>query len=596
MQKLLSYYTEFKKFLSRKQWQESLAFFKKYYIWINKQTLRNKILLGGAFSIVVILPVIFLGVLYFRSFSLNKNVHYAFQIIPGSAVAYIEIKDTEAIIEKYRDSKLGKEIQNSSEWQNLFATPDFNNLIPEIHLFEIKTSINIEFSDIPDYFQTAGIAFMPDHSRLIVAKTNLKSKIGIQLLSMFQEQAQIPDASSKASAKEKPSGREEDNSQEVPETFAGEFNSEKIDYSNLSIQKIFSGDSQLYFILMDDYIIASDSLESVKAGIIEASSSSGGLFYGKYGEKNIIDHYDSDDATVLVYMDTKESLSAPLLNLVLESDKAAAVFHFNSEFIPSGKIFALDKNEMKQEKTSSRTSWEHKLPDDFVAGFMIHNKSMEEVYSRTQSLGKNWLEFSEGIAGFKKSSGLELQNSADGFLLAFHGLHSQQNTLIPHFSFVFHSDQYDEKMLQSVFLQKKKFNENHQNKQYVSYSSGSRAFYSPSAYHSNGFMYLSSAREIMKDYISAENGNRPVMSDSIFYQKNDAVKNAHAHLIVNVKNAFQSLLEFYRYGASRSEEYTAATITNDVEPLLLPFKNYSYIHLFFMSEPDHAGEIHFVTD
>jgi hypothetical protein len=543
-------------------------------------------------AIVLILLTVLIWVAFLRGYSLNKNVTTVYQVIPANTIAYLEIKDTERLRDLMRESEIGRAIGENPQWQNLLLSPEFNDLFSVLQVIESKTGFPLSLSSVPDLFDDSiGIAFMDDGSRLFVAQTNLKSQIGISLLSALraeEQKMQIPDRENQRPAPEQTNEEEagtDEGSRAVPEVYPSRFSADQIILKNLVVNRIeVGGKRHLYFVILDHYLFVSDSMETLRLSMAEAAGGTGGILSGKNSRQPVIDEYARDDSLLFALLDTSRSAGAPLLSPFISGRNAAFIIRWREGRFPEGSIYNTDFKEGEGSTAGETPSseWEKQIPLSVVLAIFSETGSPEKFIEKLTHLDGYWRSLSSGLLGYIEAAKIEPKKAfpaGGGFALSYHGMERSGGNVIPNFSFLYASANGDDSLLLSLFSHRKKIGRSYQGLNYSTYGISGESHYSPSSAYLNQREYLASSESILREFLSARRGNRPVLPDAGIFQGEATTQRYPVHIVLNLQGAFENLIQFYKYGAEHSEEYTERTIENDIAGLFKPFADLRFLHI-----------------
>ena len=555
---------------------------------VKYKTLPQKTRLGVKITgvIVALSASAIVWFLYFRNYSLNENVKSVHSVIPASAVSYIEIKNTEKLRDLLTSSQTGKAILQSDEWQNLFLTPQFNDLFSVMHILALKTGIPIVIADIPQWFAgSIGFAVFPDQTRLLVAETNLASRTGIAIASALAPQEQIK------SAEQKLPQNQDSSESPVPVVYPTSYESEQTALHNLTVNRIIAGaDKNYYFVMLGNFLFVSDSVETLHLSVQEGTSGAGGLFANRLSARQIQDDYGAQDAQALVVVDNKNSLLAPVLSALATQQTSMAVIHAQKDKYARVSIFNPDFQSQGKKEHGRTIKWEGEIPQNFVFS-VFSGVSASEVITANQSLDKNWKDYSARVQTLVTAFGINLSDvfsTPGGFAFTFNGMRPYGQTIVPDFSFLYPAKTDSDELLFSVFKHKNKQLKNYQGLSYNTYRLPDSSAYTPSSAFHNGIKYLASNETGLSGFLAAKRGNLPVFSDSGLL---DTSEDSPTHIVLNVPAAIGELKAFFLFGAQRSEEYSAKTIEKDITGLFLPFLKVEYIHIALGRDSVQTGVI-----
>jgi hypothetical protein len=550
---------------------------------------RRRLTLTALCTIIVFSVVLFFSLR--NSYSLNPAVTHSIYTIPQNVTTYVEILDPKECYSVFEKSSFGKEIIHSKAWEKLSGTPDFQKLSNLLYFIELKADAVITYKDLPSFFGgSVGIAWTEDNEMLIVAKTNLKSRLGLALVSAFKGKtiplAQIGDKDDK-SAKNKGARKLEG---VTSESYEDLFQEQAVQFANLTVTRITNGTGYLYLVMLDDYLFVSDSDRMLKEALYIAAKPESSSLRNAKGMRDAVTALERG-GQILIYLDATRSSAAPLLANMVAGKGAAVVLYGDEKNALSGDIYVIDRTEEKR-SAPGPVAWDKIIPQEQAIAVYSNTLSISDVVDNFSSLGKDWKNLHEGMSSFLNAAEIDKSSffgGKKGGALVFHGLDLFNKNLYPQFSIGYDSVKKDASILRAIFKNEKEIKLNFQGVSYTALSN-TGAFYIPAMYYGNAGI-VSSSRLNLEKYISTSKGNRPQLGDDRSYAVLGEYAKAPHHIVLSIPRTLDALRAFYLYGAQRTGGYTSATIDRDIMPLAQPLAQYETLHIALGLNKAKTGKI-----
>ncbi|HEY1405566.1 MAG TPA: hypothetical protein VF857_03065, partial [Spirochaetota bacterium] len=523
----------------------------------------------------------FILVLYFSlrsSYSLNPAVTHSIFTIPQTATSYVEILDPKEFYASFEKSAFGKSIIDSKAWEKLSGTPEFQKVSNLLYFVELKAGTIITYKDLPSFFGgSVGVARMKDDSMLIVAKTNLKSRLGLSLVKAFKgenlplSQISPKKEGDKAAHAKKLEGVTADSYTDI-------FNETSVTFANLTVTRINSADGFIYLTMLDDYLFVSDSDATLKEALYLAAKPESSSLRSIKGMKEAVTAFEKS-GSILIYLNAESSSLAPLLSNVVPGDSAAIVITADDTHTLTGDIFATGY-EPKNSAPAQGTSWEKIIPQDQTIAVYSSVRGVNEAIERISAF-PSLKELYEGSSSFFSAAGIDRKEyfaHKNGSALVLHGVELFNKKLYPQFAVGYEATKKDTTIMHAMFKGKKDNSQNYQGTSYTTLSGTEGGFYKPAFFYGAAGI-VSSSRLNLEKYISASKGNRGVLADDASFAALGEYAKAPNHIVISIPRAIEALRTFYLYGAQRTGAYTAATIDRDIIPLTDPIKKYETLHI-----------------
>ncbi len=94
----------------------------------------------------------------------------------------------------------------------------------------------------------------------------------------------------------------------------------------------------------------------------------------------------------------------------------------------------------------------------------------------------------------------------------------------------------------------------------------------------------------MESYISAGNGNKPVVKD-VVKESMGKFSDAPLQIVIDFQKTSSVIQKYFYYGAGKTDVYSAKTIDNDIVSLFEPFKNVNYVIMSYGIDEYYSGKI-----
>lgn len=539
-------------------------------IWLNAK--KYRIAVAAVIPVVVIALALTFSMK--RSYSLNMSVTHSVCAIPEDAVWYMEILRPQELYSVFESSQFGKSIIGSKTWEKLSGTPEFHKLSDILYFIELKAGMSISYKEIPSFLGgSAGVAGMRDGSMLIVARTNLKSKFTVSLLSAFKGK-KMP--LSEAAKKKPGDGKKLEGI--TAESYIDIFGEENVPFANLTVTRINSQKGFLYLVMMEDYLFISDSADTLKESLYLATQNNPSSLKNLKGMTEAAAALESG-GHILFYTDAKRSAAAPLIASLVKSDTGAAIVLYPDKAKGlTGDIFAV--GDMATAPAVSATDFSRIIPLDSAAVLYSQSAGIPDTLSSFNTLDKKWTDLKEGSRGFFTGADIdpdEYFEKNTGCAIVFHSLDIIAKKPYPQFSLAYTAKQTGTAIAKAIFKTGEETASSFQGVTYTSLASKQHK-YSPSFFQGKASV-ISSDRKFCEAFISASKGNRPVIADDPSYAALGEFAAAPSHLIISIPKMTDVLKSFFYYGAQRNGGYTSVTVDRDILPLTEPLAHYGTLHI-----------------
>lgn len=508
-----------------------------------------------------------------RSYSLNPSITHSVYTIPKDAVWYLEVLEPQQLYSIFEQSRFGRSLIESKAWEKLAGTPEFHTISNLLYFIELKAGIHISYTEVPSFLGgSAGMAKMKDGSLLIVARTNLKSRFTISLLSAFKGD-KAPLARKKA-----PEGDGKKREGVSADSYKELFDEENVPFANLSVTKIHTQSGAMYLVMLDDYLFVSDSEDTLKESLYLATQNDPSSVKKISGMSEAVTAFENG-GHVLLYLDGTKSSVSPLLGAFVKGGSGAAIVLYPDKTKPlTGDIFAAGDFEPLPQ--SQGPEFSKIIPLEQALSVYSETSGIPDLLSSFDSLDSKWDDLKDGAKGFFRGADIdpdEYFGSEKGSALVFHSFDVFDAKPYPQFSLLYRSKQNDTAIAKAIFKTGAETSESFGDASFTGLAAEGKN-YDP-AFYSGKANVVSSAKKELQSFISASQGNRPVIGDDLSYAALGEYAKAPHHLVMNIPLCIDAVRSFFLYGAKRNGGYSAVTIDRDIMPLAEPLSRYETLHI-----------------
>jgi hypothetical protein len=277
----------------------------------------------------------------------------------------------------------------------------------------------------------------------VVAKSNVKSKLGLALVSAFKGQS----VKIKVKKADEPEARKLEGVTE--KSYSELFDEQKVSFANLEVTRINVQDGYLYLVMADDYIFISDSDNTLKESLYTASNPSASSIRMKKGMKEALTSFESR-GQIFIYTDAKKSSLAPLLVQCVPGDGVAAVIYAQPQKNISGDVFAIGYDVPAKPTLKKGVVWERLIPSDGTLSFYSSTLGINDVVENLNDAGESW----KTTDDFFKEAHLDRSayfGSRKGVALVLHGMELFNKKLYPQFSVGYSAEKKDSALYKAFF-------------------------------------------------------------------------------------------------------------------------------------------------
>ena len=545
-------------------------------------TKKNLLLLSLAVTIIFTSGIF--AIVYTSSYKIDAKIGSPATLVPSDVAFFAEVRNFPKTYELFRNSSFGKAVSKSKQIQKIFSTPEILKIIKVLYYLDLKFGTFISVQDLPSYIDgSVGVSRMKDSSILVTAKTNLKSRFSISLLSKLKS--------------DKKSFNEKSNTKIVSsKSYKSNITSETVNLANIKVSKFSMKDSSIFLVIVNDYLFLSDNMKTIEESLKLAHTPKKAPFLKikkmKQARKNV-----SKKGKIFLYADTANSSLAPLAKGITVSDGLVFMVDVSSNLYAD--IFVVgEKLTGYKSHFSKKIKWENILPIDNPFTMFSRSIDIPSWIENTQNLGSEWKKFKQGIVQIFDDINLSPKKyfkNAKGLVFSYKGFKNENKQIIPHFYLGYGSQIRDFKILKGIFKKKISEKKNFQGVNYSVFDSAKSNYYSTSYLHKNNINFIASNEQVMQSIISSRNHNSSVLKDLSSFKTLGSFAKADNHLIVDIPLILNSIVKIYYLGSDRSATYSRKTIDKDIVTMLEPFNKFKTFHLVMGMKGKQFGKL-IVTD
>ncbi len=560
------------------------------------------------------------GYFIFRKhYKIHSSIQSGLYTVPADAEFYFEIKNTNVAKEKLIKSEIFQKIETSEAWARFLSSLAGHKLGELLYLVELKSNSIIDWKDFLELFgESIGYASFTDGSYSVVVKTNLKSRFGITMLESFKAE-KIPLRKIKEAKKEEPEAAKPsqptnpatteeaniDESATMPvetnenvissDNYETGFLEEGIKSGNLIISQVEANNGSVYFVLVDEYLFLSDSLETLSKSLEAATNPSKKSLFANKEMDVVFKEYYKDDILGVAYLGLSDTNFTPFLKPISENANSISLLFKTENNLLSADIHVTERKPYVTTNPVSIDLIQSSIPSDVLLAVYSNSLGLKEYFTSAANPGNAWIELGLMTPIFLKNGNLSYEeyfpaNSPSALLLHKPIFMEEEKFLYPDFTIGYVSSKGDDTFLKTIFKPGKATKASHLDVNFKTYKR-SGTFYSPSIYSSEKIQWLSSSVENARNCIAAKNGNKPTISDLNSSKLTSPWKEAPHHIVINWQRLREDILTFLIYGGIKSGKYTEKTVTNDIQPLLDPFDWVESIHIALGSKGNVYGKM-----
>lgn len=257
---------------------------------------------------------------------LSSDISKISQIVSAESVSsYIEIASPSAFYAEFKKSKPGSQILSTPVWKRFFAGSSFAKLNQIIYLIDSSTGQMLSLEELVAFADgPVGYAKYEDGSFLAIAQLDLKSEIGVKLLSFFSD-------AKESKLKDIPA-KEPNNNENKPVTdssYKESFGNSPVDIENIKVNEFKNEKYSMYYLISGKYIIISDSKVTLGKSISCAKGDVEESIYGMGGFSKTLKNYGKTD--LLFFQHFNNSPYGESLKALFGSESVSAVFKLYGE-------------------------------------------------------------------------------------------------------------------------------------------------------------------------------------------------------------------------------------------------------------------------
>ncbi len=539
----------------------------------------------------------------FTVYRLSEEFKMSSQAFPESTLLFVEIKNPTDLIERFQSTRTGRYMAKNAAWQNLRAHSWYGSWGNLSYALGLKAGHLMGPDTLAGLLGgSVGVGVMPDGSRLIVARTNLKSRIGIALAATMKGEEVAQKEKKQDEAKEREEQEVNSNTPVSSRTYTDLSTQERVDLDNLTVTRFTLKQSSLYIVMLEDFLFLSDDLQVLKQSLALATNPKGSSLASLKGMDRAIAKFQEKGADLLFYTGSKNPYTAPTARLLDDHSEGLAFVirgkekEITGEIYGVGPSFSPEKDPSRQK--SSSPPWDRMILRDVPLSYHS-NRITPRSYlaSLEESVGDKSAVY-RGLEGFIKASGVSDEISSEGGMAAIFHHFSQDRgplgtMLYPELSFGFAPGKGHKKgdgMLLRAIFKGDGFAKESEAGIPVLRLRGTHGHYNPALGEWKESLFLSTGREELSRLIQASSGNTPVLSDLPSRSLLQEASAADSHLVLDLPLVHRELKRFFEYGEKESS-YTNATLERDIYPLLEPLLFYSTLHIAYGLEGESRGRL-----
>lgn len=544
------------------------------------------------------------------SYKLHPEIRNLAQLTPETATWFLAAESPTALRTLWLESSAARTARSSAAWNNLAQTPEMVRLSALLYFLELKSGTALgwgfELLDRP-----VAAARLDDGSLLFLARLNLSSRIGVKLLNAFKGKTiTLPNESAfdKPPAEKPPA---ENNSEEdpaaaeyvvKPEDSLPALVEKRETLRNLEISHIDLGGAGLFMTLLDDVLLASDSLESLEDALQLAGQPQGASVAALPGMQAALKAAADQESRALALITPRAGPPGALALLVGGDRGVAAVFEFGADSPPAADLYAIGKNRFAAESGPSRgPNWSALLPADAPIAFYSRRDTLPELLALARDAGGAPRDMALAAEDVLKKSRLNLDawNQA-GLALVFHGFTLRTDRLYPEASLganvgaaelerfrtaLFGAGQIESAAFQGAaytrLLRREKFYQPAVARVRTTKTAPTEA------------SFLSATPAGLESLLAAAAGARPDLSDRPAREPLGAHADAPVQVVVHLPAAQRAVRDLLLREGARSGRFTELTVDRDVMALFDVISPYTALHIASGSAGAQVGRLTF---
>lgn len=545
---------------------------------MNKKIIKKIIIASSVFFIVI-----FTGgyaLIYTKTTHVKELKARSFaDILPENTGSFIEIKNPAETKSIFDESDFGKEIRSSEQWRRLLATPEAKKFLNILYILQLKSGLALDIDDLAGFFSgPAGAAKLDNGHFIIGGWMNLKSSFGAAIFSAFRgKQGRITD--DEGARQDAAKTGEKAVSHKDYKTI---FSESSLDINDLKVSRIKINEGFIYLIMLNDLLMISDDSDTIVKSIAVALNGKVKSFRGRKGADALV--FGEDDR-ICLYLGQGGTSFSPIIRVLTNSEGIAFMLNFGKGKPVTADIhyIGLDEN-VPVYKTGENSKWENNLHSGIPAIFYTNNTPVTEAIKALAKMGPGWDDFNESVRNFFSGAGInpaEYFGTSKGFSVSFSGSLTVKEQFYPGFGLCYSSARSDDSVITAIFKSRTWIEKKFQGVRYISLNMKENQNYSPAYLFKNERKFITSFNQDIEKVISAQNGNRPRLSDMPSFGMLGKFRESPNGIIFDIHSVFDEIRNFLYYGAVNSPDYTNVTIDRDIIPLFEPFKKYRTVHIAF---------------
>ncbi|MCR9143527.1 MAG: hypothetical protein NXI24_14860 [bacterium] len=576
-------------------------------LWTDPQ---RRLLLVGSAAVGLILLIGVSAYALGREYLLDEAIEDTAQMVSREAIFFAEVRNPARTLKDWEASAAASRLAKLPAYQNLRAAPQLQAYNDLSYLLELKTGLAP--TDIIDSLdRPLGFAWFPEQAFVLIARTDLKSRMGIRLLEALKGKTiELPNEADFDRVKDAAPASEETADQEGETEIINQEEAAPVllerptELSNLKLTRIEYGSRSVFMLLLGDVFFLSDSLERLEESLLLAGNADAKSLGTLAGMPAARERLKKQDAGLLVYgaaLAESWGVAAAtiggdrgLIAVLRKSEDAARApgdVALRFDLFPAGAArFASARagNESKKDRAFPARDFARLAPRDSLAQFITSRDTPASLLEYFEDVSGPSGAFANRFEDFASAAKLKLtlpEQERDGFSLIWRGFAADGRSLYPH-GLVALPDAKATSLLEygaAVFGQP---NQNEalqfQNISYTRTGRKGRHYEVSAAALSVAGQkpgVLATRTPDLTATISASLGTRPANSDQSSYKTLGEHADDPIQIIVNLNEARLALRALFQFGATRNPDYSIKTINRDVMPLVDAFRDYGVLHL-----------------
>lgn len=563
--------------------------------------IRSKWLLAGAISVVIAIAVIFSTGGFSRNYVLDDSVLHLSQMVPEEALWYLESPDPGGTLQRFRNSRVGKNLEASGSLDRLLILPGLSDIRLPVYLSGL---LGLDVHGIDGFLKliggTAGMAGFPDGSKLLVMKVNPAVGLAAKLSSR-----PVPEPAKASPPKKEPPGESgnmdseyEDSSSPVGEAdFVPLLTENALEEGGIEIRQFQIQERRYYITLLSDYLFLSDRIETLRRSLSLAGEDHSGSLYRMDGFSPAADGLNGSREQMLVYYRSGNDPVGFLMRAILSGGESIAmVLRWDRSSLEA----TLFETGPVAKKTGSRPPVAERLsgiPADVPFSFASSDWTLDRFIEQGRK-GEGGKASSEQLAAFLKKAGLnpgEVYGDRAGLSFVFNGFTKRNKKFYPDAGLRAPFGIQADRLVRAVF-ETEKGEESRKGGLVKTVYPISGGGFLPARGEQKGEAILAVNPELVENLYGAGEGLIPSASDRFAGVFPGDYAKAPVYFSFYIPALRNSLRDLLYEDAKSSPSYSKKTVDRDILPVLDAFAPLIRIQGVLGLEKSPSGEVHFQFD